>query len=152
MGVQAWMRAFSGPHLIVFLPQAYFWTKVRQGNSRAAKRFIWVTQRWVKSMGWITSLAVLIISGSIIHFYRNDNVRRLLLSPRVSAHTSECEQDCEWLDGPGGPWLEAVGWIMWPWEVATWFMFYWSESDAIKYAKYIAALDATPVQDSTNSF
>ena len=43
MGVQAWMRAFSGPHLIVFLPQAYFWTKVRQGNSRAAKRFIWVT-------------------------------------------------------------------------------------------------------------
>ena len=39
--------------------------------------------------------------------------------------------------------IEMFAWYIWATEFASWFMFYWSKDDAIKYAKYIIASNTT---------
>jgi len=59
MGIQAWIRGFSGLNLFSFLPQAITWTRAKNGNIRAAERFLWLTKWWTHIFGWFSSLSVL---------------------------------------------------------------------------------------------
>ena len=154
MGVQAWIRAFTGPHLFVFLPQAIAWTRMRNGSVRAAERFIWITKWWSQIAGWISSLGVLFAGMLIIElFYMggSDDDRLLLLSPRVADHRPGLF-NIFWYDRPGDFLLEMLGWFIWLSEFTTWFMFYWSKTDAIKYAKYMIAANSSSLDDSSNPF
>ena len=126
---------------------------MRNGDVRAAERFIWITQKWAQAMGWISSLGVLFAGMLIIELFymgpSDDDDRLLLLSPNVLDHKHGLT-NIFWSSRPGDIWLEMLGWFIWFAEFACWFMFYWSKGDAIKYAKYIIASNTTPLIDQTN--
>ena len=56
MGTQAWLRAFNGLDLLVFLPQAIFHQQAKKGNVIAAKRFVMMTEWGANIGGWLTSI------------------------------------------------------------------------------------------------
>ena len=68
MGAQAWMRAFSTPSgLFVWLPQAIMWTKAKNGNKNAARRFAKLTIFWAQIGGWLFFFFSLVISAVVIY-------------------------------------------------------------------------------------
>ena len=68
MGAQAWMRSFLTPSgLFVWLPQAIIWQRAKDGNLRAAQRFVSVTMFWAQIGGWIFFFLVLLTSGLLIY-------------------------------------------------------------------------------------
>ena len=76
----------------------------------------------------------------------DDDDRLLLLSPKVQDHRPGLF-NIFWYDRPGDFLLEMMGWFIWLSEFTTWFMFYWSKTDAIKYAKYMIASNSTSLDD-----
>ena len=81
----------------------------------------------------------------------SDDDRLLLLSPKVLDHKPGLF-NIFWHDRPGDFLLEMLGWFIWLSEFTTWFMFYWSKTDAIKYAKYMIASNSSSLDDSNNPF
>ena len=62
------MRAFTTPGgLFVWLPQAILWTKAKNGNKNAAKRFARVTIFWAQIGGWLFFLFTLVVSAVVIY-------------------------------------------------------------------------------------
>ena len=62
------MRSFLTPSgLFVWLPQAIIWLNAREGNPRAARRFVTITTFWAQIGGWIFFFLVLLASGLLIY-------------------------------------------------------------------------------------
>ena len=96
MGTQAWMRAFTTPAgLFVWLPQAIMYTQAKNGNIRAAERFLWTTKWWAQIMGWLLFpgtifAAVAVVDSNLLSWITHDDddayYYRRLLSPRTQSH------------------------------------------------------------------
>ena len=68
MGAQAWLRAFTTPGgFFVWLPQAVQWSKAKNGNANAARRFVKNTTYWSQIGGWFFTISTL--TGSTYLFY-----------------------------------------------------------------------------------
>jgi len=152
MGIQAWIRGFTGTHLFVFLPQAIAWTRAKNGHQVAAERFLWMTKWYCQISGWISSLIVLWAGMLIIELFYMPGKKnhQHLLAPQVGDHKDGLF-NIFWSDRPGDVWFEILGWMIWFVEFACWFMFYWTIKDAKQYARYLIASGAD-YESETNPF
>ena len=150
MGTQAWMRAFTTPAgLFVWLPQAIMYTQAKNGNIRAAERFLWTTKWWAQIMGWLLFpgtifAAVAIVDADLIRYlgeHDDSDYYRRLLSPRTKAHNWWSWDDDEDNDEYDSSWIERIiaGVVMISLDVAGWVMFYVAYKDSLKYTQYLIA-------------
>ena len=154
------MRSFTTPAgLFVWLPQAAAWTRAKNGNVRAAERFLWITKWWAQIAGWIlfpgtVFAAVAAVDPDLILYITDD--RRRLLSPSVKAPHGGGGWNWVWWDDEDNEdysedWITRIvgATIMLSIDIAGWVMFYVSYKDALKYGQYLVARNIAAIQDET---
>ena len=104
------------------MPTAIAWTRLKNGHIGAAKPFIFLTEWWCETVGWLAAILNLVLAYNMINGY-------------------DWENEDDELDEDGSKWARDVGYYIIVEEIIGWAVHYVYKHDAINYARYLHNTD-----------